>query len=526
MLVERLADDWTTAIITTLALMAISVVVAVAIGVPAAASVSILENAKNSAQRPTIAKRLRRALVSAWVMAMFFSIAMPLILHAAVWESTAGKFGWLMKTMTGGNLFWVGWIHGVHGATIVAIATFWGTRNIAAPVIQHAAIDFGVVATWFRVRLPIAAPWVAAAAVIVCLLAATEMSVADLHSVRTVADQFYLFYALDPTWTAIAVATWVPLIVGGVPAIVWLRSRINSLHVDGSYRQLATQADDDFSSNSNESTNRFRDRCVVTFALCGTLGSLLVCQGAIVAGLLVQAGHTVRVEGGVAQASWSWQACWESLLAAPSMFLREYTWTLQLAGLTAIVALPLAWGLARAGRANGRIGWGIDCLMTLAFLIPGPVVAMAVSRLFTSGIPGGELLATQTLIPTMMSVGVRSLIAAYFIMRLGYGQISESVWQASRLDGGFVRRVCRIELPLLWTNGVVALIVAGVVASGDVPAALPVLPPGVTTVSTRLFGLLHSGSRYQEASLAFWYLVGILSVGSVAWWAGKRSFAR
>jgi iron(III) transport system permease protein len=525
LLVERLADDWTAAIVTTLALMAISVVIAVAIGVPAAASVSILENVKNSAQRPAIAQRLRRALVSVWVMAMLFSVAMPLILHAAVWESTAGKFGWLMKTMTGGNLFWVGWIHGVHGAAIVAIATYWGTRNIAAPVIQHAAIDFGVVATWFRVRLPIAAPWVAAAVVIVSLLSATEMSVADLHSVRTVADQFYLFYALDPNWTAIAVATWVPLIVGGIPAIVWLRSRIKSLHVDGSHRTRAAQHDISHHI-SNESTTWFPDRCVVIVALFGTLGSLLICQGAIAAGLLVQAGHTVRVEDGVSQASWTWQACCESLLAAPSMFLSEYAWTLQLAGLTAIVVLPLAWALARAGRASDRFGWAIDCSMTLAFLIPGPVVAMAIVWLFTSGIPGGELLATQTLIPTMMSVGVRSLIAAYFLMRLGYGQISESVWQASRLDGGFFRRVCWIELPLLWTNGVVALIVAGVVASGDVPAALPVLPPGVTTVSTRLFGLLHSGSRYQEASLAFWYLVGILSVGSVAWWAGKRSFTR
>ena len=45
---------------------------------------------------------------------------------------------------------------------------------------------------------------------------------------------------------------------------------------------------------------------------------------------------------------------------------------------------------------------------------------------------------------------------------------------------------------------------------GDVAAMLPVIPAGVTTVGTRLFELLHSGARYQEASLAIWYVAAIV----------------
>ena len=55
-------------------------------------------------------------------------------------------------------------------------------------------------------------------------------------------------------------------------------------------------------------------------------------------------------------------------------------------------------------------------------------------------------------------------------------------------------------------------------ASGDVPATLPVVPPGVTTVGTRLFGLLHSGARQQEAALAIWYVgfvVSFVMIGSL-----------
>jgi iron(III) transport system permease protein len=71
-----------------------------------------------------------------------------------------------------------------------------------------------------------------------------------------------------------------------------------------------------------------------------------------------------------------------------------------------------------------------------------------------------------------------------------------------------------IDRPLLERSLVAASLVAAVVASGDVPATLPVVPPGVTTVGTRLFGLLHSGARYQEAALAIWYVgaVGAISL--------------
>ena len=60
------------------------------------------------------------------------------------------------------------------------------------------------------------------------------------------------------------------------------------------------------------------------------------------------------------------------------------------------------------------------------------------------------------------------------------------------------------------TQIVLAFMLAAVIASGDVPAMLPVMPAGVTTVGTRLFELLHSGARYQEASLASWYVAAVV----------------
>lgn len=504
--INTIADGWGAAILTTLALAAVSSIVAVLIGIPSAMGAVLL--AESRSPDGDRVDRLQSMFVRIWIAGMLFSIATPLILHAAAWESTAGQFGWLVKTITGGNLLWVGWIHGVHGAAIVAAVTYWSTRTIPSRVLRHARLDFSPVGCWWRVRLPIAVPWVTASVVIVWLLAATEMSVADLHSVRTVADQFYLFYSLDPTFTSVAMATFVPWIVGGLPCIILFLV----------YRQT-------FLIDMNPSPSSFTQPvpwfvCVVSGVVVG--GSLLVILGAIGLGLVLQTGHSVRVEGGRSIASWSMNACLRSLGEAPLMFAVEYGWTVQLAGLVVVVIVPVTWMMARISRVYPTLGWGLDALTLIVFIIPGPVIAMAVVRLFAIRFPGSEMLATQTLVPTMIAVSVRAGVFSYVILRLAYRQISESVWRSGRMDGGLLFRMWAIELPSIRPAIVIACVSVAIIASGDVPATLPVLPPGVTTVGTRLFGLLHSGSRYQEASLAFWYFAALLLMGAIAFRFGSR----
>ncbi len=84
-----------------------------------------------------------------------------------------------------------------------------------------------------------------------------------------------------------------------------------------------------------------------------------------------------------------------------------------------------------------------------------------------------------------------------------------SVLDAASLEMSWVKRMWAIDRPILSRNLATAFLATAMVASGDVPATLPVIPPGVTTVGTRLFGLLHSGARYQEAALAIWYVAAI-----------------
>jgi iron(III) transport system permease protein len=473
------ADDWATAITTTIELMLVSAGIAVLIGVPTAFFVSQL--------------RPNHWLVRTWTFFAFVTLAMPLILLAAAWESTAGKFGWLVTTMTGGNLGWVGWIHGMHGVALVSLATVWATRRISPVAIQQAALDFSPGQSWWRVRLPIALPWIIASAIGVMVLASTEMSVADLHSVRTVADQFYLFYSVDPNRTSVLVSTLVPMVVGGIPTLLWFWLQRRRWKVASNWDAEPVDAS---STTTDTATGGVRLIAMAAVIACTLLLILPL------AGLIIQTGHAVEVVDGQRQATFRWQASVRAIAEAPKLFREEIAWTIQLALFSVILSLPIAMSLARLARSSKPVGLVVDVLGTMLFLVPGPVIGMTVAAFFRLPFAGLDRLATHTLVPTLIAVGVRSVLVAYAILRNAYDGIDDATWQSGQMDGSVVWRWWHLEIPLLRRGLGVAALAVAIVSAGDVPAAMPVLPPGVTTTGTRLFGLLHSGARYQEASLA------------------------
>jgi iron(III) transport system permease protein len=232
-------------------------------------------------------------------------------------------------------------------------------------------------------------------------------------------------------------------------------------------------------------------------------------------GLLVKLGHQVTVEGDLVKATWSAPACLRRLLDAPRVFSSEYRWTSMIAVISGLAAAAIAWPVAAIGRTHRVARHWIDVTTVVMVAIPGPIVGMLVVSLFQMNLPGSRTLYQQTLVPTILALLVRAVPAAYWVLRAGYRGIDTAVLEASRLDGWWPRRMWSIDRPLLGRSLVVACLVAAVVASGDVPATLPVIPPGVTTVGTRLFGLLHSGARYQEAALAIWYVASVVAISLV-----------
>lgn len=86
---------------------------------------------------------------------------------------------------------------------------------------------------------------------------------------------------------------------------------------------------------------------------------------------------------------------------------------------------------------------------------------------------------------------------------------------AAELEGASSwRRFTAIALPQRW--GVVSMIAMMIfaIASGDLSASLLTLPPGMSTIAQRMFGLLHSGVNDQVAG-----------IGIVCWMFYLISFA-
>ncbi len=463
-----------------------------------------------------------------WVARFFFlcmiaAIAMPMILHAAAWEATAGKFGWLSLTQTGARdyrgwagmfsgLLACGWIHGLASTSPVALATWYGVRRIPVSLLQQSQLEMSPWQSWWRIRLPIALPWVLVGLLGTAALAATEMTVVDLYGFRTLADEFYLYYAVDPSAAAVIMTCLMPMVIA--VALIGLHVAANRLTVSVRYGPQGSYGPQESGATETE-------RPSAAIFVAGALAILVATLVVVVplGGLLVKAGHEVEVADGGRTVSWSLARCLNVLGSALPTFAAEYQWTLILAGLTGSAAVIIAWPLAAVGRSNRKLQRVVDVATVLLVLIPGPIVGLAVVRLFQLPLPGVSLLYQSTLVPTMIALLFRSGPVAYWIVRAGYRGIDDELLIAARMDVSWWERVWVIDRPLVWRHLVVAAFASAIIASGDVPATLPVVPPGVSTVGTRLFGLLHSGARYQEAALAFWYVTAVVAIAAgMLWW--------
>ncbi|HWH33582.1 MAG TPA: ABC transporter permease subunit, partial [Egibacteraceae bacterium] len=173
-----------------------------------------------------------------------------------------------------------------------------------------------------------------------------------------------------------------------------------------------------------------------------------------------------------------------------------------------LVVLPLAYLTVRRG------GWAAgvaNAVVTGGFALPGLVVALAlVSWSVPAASPLAPLYQTHTLLVTAYVVhfGAQALRTA----QVSLGAMPPRVEDAARMLGaGRLRRLVRVELPLM-APGLLAG--AGLVllsAMKELPATLLLAPPGFQTLATTVWTATED-AFLAEASLAAILLV-LLSAG-------------
>ena len=505
-------SNWIHPTLLTFELIAISVAIAGTLGTIGAWASHVL------GRGTPFQKKLNQLILATHVMIVFS----PLILHAVAWESTAGKFGITMLTQTGvrvsaggsysffAGLIATSWIHGITGASLVCAVTYIGTSRLPGAMIERGRLEMGDHRLWWRLRLPLAKNWWIGSLLATAMLAATEMTIADLYGCRTLADHFYLLYAANPDLKSILITCIVPLIILVGGSLWWVTSRQRPL---GVISRIDGEQGPERKTFHQISESPSDAGIIKSLALTVSLSLVILTVFVPLVSLLLKLGQTVQLIDGNVASGWSISVLFDRLLEAPLIFQGEYTWTLILASFTGTLALLIAWPMAAFGRTAPALRRCFDFSTLTLAVIPGPVIAILIIEMFQVSVPGFATLYQRSVVPTSMSLLARALPLAYWVLRVGYSTVPDQLLEAAALEHGTLRRLIRMDRKLIGGFLIQAWLASSLFASGDVPASLPILPPGMTTVGSRLFGLLHSGARFQEAALAFWYLLAIALLG-------------
>ncbi len=427
------------------------------------------------------------------IMAMTAAAVLPLYIHASGWEATWGKFGWIPMVQAGISRQWningfaaTLWIHSVFGAAGASLFLTWVWRYLPRSQYDAARLEVSALKAALRIYFPFLIPFVIASGAWSGLFVATDMTVADLYSIRTLPDVVYQQFLLSDSWLAGSLATLLAL---GLLGVIFFC--INRL------RKPLTEWVSELST-LELSSPRQQALAYTLVSLC----CLVVCCVPLV-GLFLKAGWIGELYDGGVVTHFSFAQSFETFVDSFSRFRQELWWSGMLAGLVTLIALPLAWCAAKWS-GDRRLRQGITlCLVGFVAFLPGPMLSLVlVSILSQSWFPAGEFLYSQTLLPTAIATMPRSLAVATGLFALGMYSQPQQMIDLTKLDGlkGF-KRWLWIDWPLQKGFYAIAAFAAAYLSVGELAGSLLVAPPDVQTVSVRLFGLLHSGIRRQEAGI-------------------------
>ena len=451
---------------------------------------------------------------------------LPLYLQVAGWDAGFGRQGWF--SMSHGSVaapLLDGWraailVHGVAAVPWVLLIVGLGLRYIE-PDLEEAALlegSAGLVLATVTARRVL--PFVGVAALWIMVSTGTEITVTDLYRVRTFAEEIYVdvpFAAaispLEPlnptTQTSIALVICLVLITMTLS------------------RQLAPP--DQVPNQRRPWT--FRLGGMRWFAAGGVLMVAALSVGLPLGNLVYKAGLVVEQVGGERVRDWSALAFAKLLADSPWEYADELWWTLVISGLAAggslALAVPLAW-LARRSSVGAMPALTIA---TACLALPGPMVGLAVIWLLNRrDWPVLVWLYDRTIFAPWLTMLVKALPVAIFTCWHLLRTVPDEELDSAATEGaGWLRQLWRIGLTRYWPALAAIGLGSMAIAAGDLAASVLVFPPGITTASVRVFGLLHSGVDDQVAGLCLtlmaWYVVLTVVVFRLAQWpaASERS---
>ena len=443
----------------------------------------------------------------------------PLYVQATAWQAAVGQGGWLVDVgwLAGWLTGWRGaiWIHGMAAIPWVVLFVAATLRKVPRELEEESLQDVAAWRVLWRVSLQHAVAGMVAAGLWVTVLCFSEIAVTDLFQVRTFAEEIYTAASLG---TLDGLSVGEPSIVGselwlGTLSIVFLvAAALTAIWI---WVPVA-----DFVSPASDWVWRLRrGRWVFSLLAWGILAGVV---GLPLLGLLGKTGVVVTPSAeGVVQ-SWSAGKAATLVASSPWEHRRELGWSLMIGGVAtgaAVVgAVLLGWGM----RTRRLPSLSTALLLALGFAIPGPLLGVWIIGWLNH--PGDSMLwpltwcYDHTILAPVLAQFLRALPLATLIVGAQFASLPQDVLDSARSDGaGWWRQLTSIALPWSWPAVAAAGCMAMIVAMGDLAATLLVVPPGVSPLSVRIFGLLHYGAEDRVSALCLMLMLVLGGVVAIAW---------
>ena len=427
---------------------------------------------------------------------------MPLYLQTAGWDAGFGDQGWFQivgdrianRSLLSG---WRGaiWVHGMASVAWVALIVTVGFQSIAPEWEEAASLEAGNWLVFRTVVLPHLVGSIVVAAVWILVTTAGEITVTDVFQIRTYAEELYIGYARNvpeaqganvapleiSRWVGIALTAWLAL--GALVVCVWLwparyvTSRRSPFVVElGAWRWVTGAA-------------------LIAFVIfwCGVpIGNLFFKLGITV----TQVGEE-RIRG------WSLVKAGKLLASAPGSFQEELGWTLLISQAAALAAIVLGVALAWLALLRRSLAVAIGLLLAIMMATPGPTLALLIIRFVNQPeLPAMTWLYDRTIFAPWLGIMIRCLPIVTLVLWVSFRTIPAVELETAELAGvGRIGQLFRIVIPQRFAAIACAWFVCVALATGELTASILLVPPGITTLAIRIFGLVHYGVEDRLAAL-------------------------
>lgn len=437
------------------------------------------------------------------IMMLFF----PLYLYAAGWDAGFGVQGWLNTTSNGPRTSpwltgWRGaiWVHATALLSWVILMAIASLRSMSNESELAARLDASLWTTFWKLGVPQLVTSAVVCSLWVVLATAGEITVTDLFQIRTYAEEVYIGFALEanttgsvilPAASSVGTSMVLSLLLGLVALFLLQR----------------------FFPDRPLEFNQTR----ILFPLgplarpVGLVLFLIVLLLALVpiGNLLYKSGTSVQQIDGVWTRQWTVVKCLQLVLESPWRYRREYGWSLAIGFCAATAAVIVGWIVANAASRGGWRLWISMLALALLLAIPGPVLGIGlIGCLNQPTIPGLIFIYDRTIFAPVLAATLRSLPIVALTLWHGVSSLPDSIIEAAILDGADRWQRWRfVTIPQCWPVIVCAWLIAMALSLAELSASILVVPPGVTTLSIRIFNLIHYGVEDRLAGLCLFTIL-------------------